>query len=112
MADFIGLSGKFYVKNPVNNGIFSFAMFESREAYNTPFNRGYLGHLSSEEAFRDFKEDVGGFLFTVKVRGERDEKINVSADGNMENGENFKEYLAGLINKKGRENVNYSYERI
>lgn len=112
MPDFIGLSGKFYVKNPVDNCKFSFAVYQSRDTYATPFNRGYIGHLSSEEAYKDFKEDVGGFEFTVKIRGLKDEKIRVSVDGNMENGENFKEYLAGLINTNGRENVNYSYERI
>jgi hypothetical protein len=37
-------------------------------------------------------------------------KMKVSADGTMEDGENFKDYIAKTMNVHGRQNVNYSHE--
>lgn len=113
MCNFIGKSGRFYAKNNFDNGKYSYAIFLSQESYNTPFERGYVSHTDNETAFADHMKDVeSGFIFTVKVHGQKDEKIRVGLNGEMEDGNDLKEHLANLINTHGRENVNYSYQRI
>lgn len=112
MSNFIGKSGRFYVKNPFDSGKYSYAIYESQEQFQTPFKRGYISHTNNETAFSDHLKDVGGFLFTIKITGEKDIKMAVSADGKTPEGSEFKEQLADIINTYGRENVNYSYERL
>lgn len=113
MGNFIGKSGNFYVKNPFDDGRYSYAAYLSKDAFETPFQRGYISHVDNETAFSDHMQDVGGgFIFTVKISGKKDEKINVDLEGKMETGSDFKEHLVEIINTHGRENVSYSYERI
>lgn len=112
MLNFIGKSGQFYVKNPFDNGKYSYAIYESQERFQTPFNRGYVTHTSNETAFADHLKDIGGFVFTVQITGQQALKVEVSLDGKTTDGTEFKEQLANLINTHGRQNVKYAYERL
>lgn len=54
---FVGKTGRFYVKNPFNDGKYCYAIYNSVEAYSS---RHHLpAYTTADEAMADFEKEVG-----------------------------------------------------
>ena len=85
----------FYVKNPFNDGPWSFAVYPDRESWEVKRN-GLIKHVSNEEAFKDFKEPTTkqGFRFEVVADGNK-MTYETDIEGNTD-GRNFRDILKDL----------------
>lgn len=121
MNTIIGKSGKFYVRNPFGGDKYTFAVYPSKEVYDS-IGKNRTGkqilpdeYVNSETAFADYSEKSKDpkYLFKVQIGRKQLEPIATDMSGKIfKTGEYFRDYLTSLYAEHGKDNVRYEYEKI
>lgn len=76
---FEGKNGKFYVKNPFNNGQYSYCVYGSMEDYRNPKRYLDFEYISSEEAMKVARHGDPGYFMEIVVMPLEDTGNNTCA---------------------------------
>lgn len=115
MKCFVGKSGKFYYKNPHDDGAYCYAVYESKDHYDKRLELPVYVDESTAKSDFDYDKDTEYYQFTVYKGQEEKVKFRTSLLGDLldevEGFETGRDYLASLKEEYGQE-FKFSFEKL